>query len=154
MAPNLLPATVADPAASTRDRTMLAHQIDRVIQKFAPGLVPARTLHHRALAAVGEGRFSDAERLFESAAEAYRRDLCIEPLARLRVHQRLAQARSCGDSALEAERMLDIVRTLNRLDQLESLRQPFALRDARTVLSEWLADGPGETEAPRVDRAA
>ena len=127
---------------------MLAQQIDRVLHRLAPVYVPGSALHRRALLATAEGRFPRAELLFEAAAEEYRRDLRIEPLARLRVHQRLARARACGDPALEAERMLDIVRTLNRLDRLESMRAPFALVDARTVLSEWLGDGPDARHAP------
>ena len=34
--------------------------------------------------------------------------------------------------------MIEIVRRLNRLDQLERLEAPFELADARSVLAEWI----------------
>jgi hypothetical protein len=115
----------------------------RVLARLVPNLVPGRTLHRRALAAVAAGRFADAEQLFESAALGYRETLEVEALARLRVHQRMAGARAANDPVREAQDMLDIVRTLNRLDQLESFTPPHASLDARVVLSEWLANAPG-----------
>jgi hypothetical protein len=93
----------------------------------------------------------DAEQLFESAAVSYRRELSVEALARLRVHQLMARARATGDPAREAALMLEIVRTLNKLDALESLDPPFERVDARRVLSEWLAAAPvAATETPSV----
>jgi hypothetical protein len=127
---------------------MIASLLERVLHRFAPGLLPGQTLHRRGLQAASDGHYVDAERWFERAAAAYRRELHIEPLARLRVHQRLARARARRDAAGEAEHMLDIVRSLNRLDRLESLRAPYALMDARTVLSDWIADGPAAHAAP------
>ena len=54
---------------------MLAQQIDRVLNRLAPGYVPGSALHRRALAATAEGRYVDAEQLFEAAALEYRREL-------------------------------------------------------------------------------
>ncbi len=54
----------------------------------------------------------------------------------------MARARACGDPGREAAMMLDIVRGLSRLDRLESFEAPFALKDAREVFAEWLADSP------------
>jgi predicted metal-dependent hydrolase len=111
----------------------------RVVSRTAPGLVPGGTLHRRALAAAEARRWSEAEERFEAAAAAYRVSLDVEGLARLRVHQRMARARATHDPVREAEMMLEIVRGLNRLDRLESFRAPHEMRDARSVLSEWLA---------------
>ena len=127
---------------------MLDHFAIRVISRMAPRLLPGPALHRRALAASASGRYVDAEQWFEAAATAYRAELAVEPLARLRVHQLMSRARGGGDPRQEAEMMLDIVRGLNRLDRLESCSAPFALTDARTVLSEWLA-----TSAPTVSAA-
>ena len=133
---------------------MLRTALERVLIRFAPGLLPGATLHHQALDMAAAGRPELSEALFEAGALAYRRELRVEELARLRVHQSLVRARASGVPSEEAERMLEIVRSLNRLDQLESLRAPFALCDAREVLSEWLADGPGADGALPVERAA
>ncbi len=114
----------------------------RVLMPLVPRFLPGATLHRRALAAFAAGRVVDAEQWFEAAAAAYRRELSVEPLARLRVHQLMVRARACGDTAREAAMMLEIVRGLNKLDRLESLEPPDELRDARVVLAEWLADGP------------
>lgn len=132
---------------------MLRNAIDRVLIRFAPWLLPGSRLHLHALAAYESGRPADAEPLFQAAAAAYRRELNVEPLARLRVHQSLVRARASGSPGEEAERMLEIVRSLNRLDRLESLHAPFALSDARKVLSEWLSDSPADG-APPLERAA
>jgi hypothetical protein len=118
---------------------MLDHLALRMIARAVPVLVPGHRLHHEALAQATAGHAAEAERLFEAAAAAYRREWAVEPMARLRVHQRMVKARAGGDAVHEADAMLEIVRALNKLDQMESLEAPFALRDAREVLSEWLA---------------
>lgn len=126
----------------------------RVVSRTAPALLPGRVLHRAALSAAASGRQPEAERWFEAAVLAYRRSLDVEALARLRVHQRMARARATGDPVREAEMMLEIVRGVNRLDRLESFRAPHELRNARSVLSEWLADsGSGfdaDAEATRL----
>lgn len=119
----------------------------RVVSLAAPGLLPDRALHHAALRAAAAGRLAAAERCFESAAAGYRASLDVEGLARLRVHQRMARARAAGDAVREAEMMLEIVRGVNRLERLESFRPPHAMIDARTVLSEWLAESGAGFEA-------
>ncbi|MBI5168899.1 MAG: hypothetical protein HZA61_05400 [Candidatus Eisenbacteria bacterium] len=114
--------------------------IHRVISRFGPLFVPGRTLHRRALLLAAAGDAVGAEAAFAAAAASYRRTWNVGALARLRVHERMVQARLAGDPAREAEMLLGIVRGLNKLDQLESLEEPFELRDARAVLSDWLAD--------------
>ena len=126
---------------------MLDDIVIRVVSLTAPGLVPDRALHHAALRAAAAGREAEAERLFETAATAYRASLDVEGLARLRVHQRMARARATDDPVREAEMMLEIVRGVNRLERLESFRSPHAMTDARTVLSEWLAESGAGFEA-------
>lgn len=119
---------------------MLDDFVIRVVSRTAPVLLPGRVMHRAALAAAAAARFDEAEHLFESAVLAYRKSLEVEGLARLRVHQQMARARSLRDPVLEADRMLEIVRGLNRLDQLESFRAPHRMENARTVLSEWLSE--------------
>ena len=136
---------------------MLDNFANRVLA-LAPGLLPGEMLHRRALAATAAARYVDAERLFEAAAAAYRCELRMEPLARLRVHQLMARARS-GDRTQEAERLLEIVRGLNKLDQLESFAPPFELHDAREVLADWLgaaqvADAEGAEPGQELSAAA
>jgi hypothetical protein len=121
---------------------MLDILLTRACLRFAPTLLPGAALHRRALAAAAAGNVAEAEELFEAAAARYRRETVVEPLARLRVHQRMVRARAAGDPSSEAAMMLEIVRGLNRLDRLESLQSPHELRDARIVLAEWLAANP------------
>ncbi len=117
---------------------MLDSLTTQVLTVLVPALLPAPALHRRALAAAAVGRYADAEQCFEAAAAGYRRKLAVEPLARLRVHQSMVRARAEGDPMREAERMLEIVRGLNRLDRLEAFAAPHDLMDARIVLSSWL----------------
>jgi signal transduction histidine kinase len=133
---------------------MLRSALERVLLRYATAVLPGSTLHRRALAAFAAGRAAQAESWFEAAAGAYRRELSVEPLARLRVHQNLVRARASGVPGEEADRMLEIVRALNRLDRLESLHAPFELVDAREVLSEWLADGPPALAVRSLEPAA
>ena len=109
-------------------------------------LVSGETLHRHALELLAAGAHADAERWFEVAAWIYRRELCIEPLARLRVHQLMGRMGHPDSKPLadgpgrvpDPAGMLEIVRRLNRLDRLERLEAPFDLRDARLVLAEWI----------------
>jgi hypothetical protein len=140
--------------APTREALMLRTALERVLLRHAPGILPGGTLHRAALAAFAAGSPGAAEPLFEAAGLAYRRELRVESLARLRVHQALVRARATGDAGEEAERMLEIVRSLNRLDRLESLHAPFELRDAREVLSEWLSESPAPVDVAVLGRAA
>ena len=130
---------------------MLDTIVHRVLVRLASGLVPGGTLHRRALAASAAGRYVDAERLFEAAAAAYRFELRVEPLARLRVHQTMMRARATRDPVREAAMMIEIVRGLNKLDRLERFVAPHALVDAREVFADWLAGSPGSApcEPPR-----
>ena len=62
-----------------------------ILARLLPGFVPGRALHRRALAAYASGAHADAEQWFEAAVMRYRRELAVEPLARLRVHQLMAR---------------------------------------------------------------
>lgn len=133
---------------------MLDFALTRVLLRVLPGIVPGGSLHRRALAAVAAGRAADADHWFEAAADAYRRELAIEPLARLRVHQAMARARASADETGEGERLLEIVRGLNRLDALESFEPPHPLIDAREVLAAWVAADPVARARPVVANGA
>jgi hypothetical protein len=115
----------------------------RVVSRLLPVLASGRALHHQGLAAASAGGHADAERWFEAAASQYRRELSVEALARLRVHQLMVRARAQGGRGVESPAMIEIIRGLNRLDRLESLEAPFALGDARTVLAEWIERSEG-----------
>jgi len=105
-----------------------------------PSIASAGAFHHRALSAAARGDRAAAERWFALAIERYRRDLAVEALARLRVHELMVGARpGGGEPPTEAAGvMVEIVRRLNRLDQLETLDFPHGLADARSVLAGWV----------------
>ena len=107
--------------------------------RVLPAIASGHACHLRALAAAARGDRAAAERWFALAVERYRRDLSIEPLARLRVHELMVGAKpAAGEPGTEpSSLMVEIVRRLNRLDRLESLDFPHELADARTVLATW-----------------
>lgn len=127
---------------------MLSLPVFRVVSRWLPDQVSGRVLHRRALAAFACGQLAEAERWFEAAAHVYRRELAVEPLARLRVHQLMARARSGRRVDGEPATVAEIVRLLNRLDRLERLDAPFELADARSVLAQWLELDDREPATP------
>lgn len=129
---------------------MLPPLVLRTVSRLWPRVASGRACHLRALAAFAAGDVAGAERWFEGAATLYREELTVEPLARLRVHQLMARARAGRSGAGEATAMIEIVRRLNRLDQLERLQAPFELADARTVLTQWLEQADAEA-APELE---
>ncbi|HXS82701.1 MAG TPA: hypothetical protein VN896_08265 [Methylomirabilota bacterium] len=130
---------------------MLASLAD-LASRWLPALASGQACHRRALTAAARGDRAAAERWFGHAIARYRRDLAVEPLARLRVHELMLGARpGGGEPATDAAGlMVEIVRRLNRLDRLETLDFPHELADARSVLAAWV-----ETHAvPGTARAA
>ncbi len=117
---------------------MLPLRVYQAASRLHPRVNLGRLLHRRALALLAVGAPLNAEPWFEAAAGCYRRELAIEPLARLRVHQLMARSRTERGEAGEACAMIEIVRRLSRLDQLERLESPFELCDARVVLADWI----------------
>ena len=116
--------------------TLLADLASRCLPAIASGTA----CHHRALDAAARGDLRAAERWFALAIARYRRDLEVEPLARLRVHELMVGARpGGGEPAPDPTGVMgEIVRRLNRLDRLETLDFPHELADARTVLAGWV----------------
>jgi hypothetical protein len=102
-------------------------------------------LHLAGLHALWAGEHQTAERLFEGAARRYRRDLRVEPLARVRVHQLMARACAAGGSMSPLS--LEVDRALTRLDRIESPAPPFALVPAHALLASWLEDAGEAGEA-------
>ena len=98
-----------------------------------PALFTGRSLHHAALHASAAGAWGTAEGLFERAAAHYRMDLAVESLARLRIHQLVTRARAAGNSAREADLLLESAQRLARLDCIESFDPPFELIPARDL---------------------
>ncbi len=127
---------------------MLPLRVTRVVSRLLPDLASGRALHRRALAAAAAGAHAEAEQWFEVAATQYRRELAVEALARLRVHQLMVRARVSGHGGIDPAAMLEIIRRLNRLDQLESLEAPFELDDARAVLAAWIERSEGASAPP------
>ena len=118
---------------------MLAQLAD-LASRCLPGLATGEACHRRALSAAARGDRAAAERWFALAIAGYRRDLEVEPLARLRVHELMLGVRPGGGEPPTdaASVMVEIVRRLNRLDRLETLDFPHELADARTVLAGWV----------------
>lgn len=106
--------------------------------RLAPQWVPGATLHRRALAICAAGRPGAAEPLMEAAAAAYRRELAVEALARLRVHQAMAKLRARGGDPGESPLLFEVVHGVQRLERLERLEAPHEMDDARSVLAQWL----------------
>jgi len=124
--------------------------IPRLKENVRTALRGSTRLHRAALAAIHARNWERAEELFEAAAERYRRELEVEALARLRVHQMMARVLAGCDPGSESQRCLEVERRLCRLDRIESLQPPFALIDARSVLASWIR--PGLALHPRDER--
>ncbi len=107
-----------------------------------PGVFPGAALHQAALYAMSAGAYGVAETLFELAAGRYRRQIAVEPLARLRVHQLIARVRSQAEPGRHDELMLEVERRLYRLRRIESLVPPFEMIDARQLLAAWNRSAP------------
>ena len=97
--------------------------------------------HRRALECAAAGRPDLGLAWAQHALAAYRREMAIEPIARLRVHELMMRVRQDGTESGESSELLEIVQRLNRLDRLESLAAPHELRDAREVLAQWIEYG-------------
>lgn len=108
----------------------------------------AEKLHRLALRALHDCRWHEAEVLFEAAARRCRRDLDVERLARVRVHQLMAQVLSGTWPGRDAEHCIEVEQRLTQLDYIESLKPPFALVEARTLLANWLGDVPSQEDEP------
>jgi len=125
---------------------MLPLLVSDLASRYLPAIASGAAFHRRALDAAARGDLVAARRWFDLASERYRRELLLEPLARLRVHQLMllpgAAAGGTGlDDVLGASGdgvMVEIVRRLNRLDRLEALDSPHELADARSVLAGWI----------------
>ncbi len=98
-------------------------------------------LHRWGLEAFDAGRFDTASLMFEAAVRRYRHELAVEPIARLRVHQLMAQVLSGAEPAAQPERCLEVERRLCQLDQIESIAAPHHLVDAHSLLGTWLDAG-------------
>ncbi len=105
----------------------------------------AATLHRAALEASAAGDRRGAALLLARAARAYRKELRVEALARLRVHERMMHWRESCDEALAVE----IERRLARLDLIESLDPPFRVMPAHEVMGAWRGDPSMMAGAPR-----
>jgi hypothetical protein len=113
-------------------------------------VLPGARLHRLGLESLAADDPRLAERLFERAAHAYRRELSIEPLARLRVHQRVARIRLARDPDAERELVLAIERGMSQLERIEEFVPPFRLVRAHTLLARWVQSARGAHARPTV----
>jgi hypothetical protein len=114
---------------------------------FVPGLFPGAVLHHAALWVAASGARDLACRLFEAAAGRYRRELRIEPLVRLRIHQRMLGMFDAEPG--DPDPALEVERGLLSLTQIESPRAPFPLVDSRSLVGTWPSLVRARAAAPR-----
>jgi hypothetical protein len=112
---------------------MLVSDLVLNLLERVPVLLDGRTLHRAGLRALAAGDPARARRMFACAALRYRRELRVEALARVRVHQLIAAARAGGDP----EDALEVEWRLRRLDTIEALDAPHARIDARRLMAAW-----------------
>lgn len=99
-----------------------------------PWMFTASSLHRAGLWALEARAFETSDVLLEEAALRYRKDLRVEALARVRVHQRMAQAGATRDVDERARLEAEIAHGLHMLDWIESPAAPHAPVDARMLL--------------------
>lgn len=87
-----------------------------------------------------DGHPAVALRLLELAAAGYRRELQVESLARLRVHERMCWA-IASPELHGAKTDAEIAGRLSRLEWIEDVEPPFEPVEAGVLLSRWLARG-------------
>lgn len=116
------------------------------------------SLHRAALGALHRGEWRLALRLFDAGGRAYRRELAVEPLARLRVHELIARVRSRPHPEREIDLCLEVERRLGLLGEIEALEPPFERVPARALLATWLvgvaSSAPRGVEAGETVHAA
>lgn len=123
--------------------TLFRHVAPLVPTRFP---LPGTALHRAGLAALARGDAAGALRLLDRAARRYRRELAVEALAHLRVHELMARAVQADDGG-SAELQVEVARRLARLDEIEDIAPPFALVDAGVLLARWLrGNGAGTGE--------
>lgn len=109
-------------------------------------------IHRTGLEAFHREDYALALEIFEQAGLAYRREVEVQSLARLRVHEMMARVRKGRPNAAPGTLPLDVrgsliletERRLARLHTIESLAPPFTVVDARELLATWYA----EAESP------
>uniref|UniRef100_A0A832I388 Tetratricopeptide repeat protein n=1 Tax=Eiseniibacteriota bacterium TaxID=2212470 RepID=A0A832I388_UNCEI len=114
-----------------------------LLARFLPALAGGPGLHRAALIAASRGRWGEADRLFERAAAAYRRDLRVEALACLRAHQLMAGLRCGARCDADGALALEVERRLARLGRIASPEPPFETVEARQLLARWSAAASG-----------
>lgn len=97
------------------------------------GLWRGRALHRAGLWAHAAGCPRAALRLLDAAADRYRAEGMVEPLARLRVHELMIRAASVAGGAEAPGLEMEIERRLLTLETIEVLAPPFALVSAPTL---------------------
>jgi len=99
--------------------------------------LPGAALHRAGLHALAGGDAASALRLLDRAALRYRRELAVEPLARVRVHELMARAAAAADGG-PAELQVEVARRLARLDLIEDIEPPFGTIESGLLLARWL----------------
>ncbi len=107
-------------------------------------VLPGRLVHQAALRAQHARRFRLADRLYDAAAQGYRREVEVQPLARLRAHQLMARVRALAPPHREPALCVEVERRLSRLGMIESPEPPYALVPAGSLLGHWLEPSPAD----------
>jgi len=127
----------------------MTSRLSRWLLAHAGWFARGSTLHRAALAAAHAGHARQASVLLERAARAYRRDLEVAALARLRVHESILEARrTTPESNGDPESDADVDRRLARLSEIESLEPPFQCVPAVDLIASWRAGAGAEPHLP------
>lgn len=106
------------------------HDIISRLACLTRGLWRGRALHRAGLWAQAAGRPRAALRLLDAAADRYRAEGMVEPLARLRVHELLIRCGASRERVEAPELEMEIERRLLTLETIEALAPPFGLVSA------------------------
>jgi hypothetical protein len=111
-----------------------------LIRRLMENAVSGDTVYLKGLKDAHKGEHKRAMKLFEEAAQRFRKEESVEKLARLRAHQLMVKYKTEA-SATEKQRILEeVVLRLSKLAEIESPLPPFAPVDSREVLRNWMED--------------
>ena len=127
---------------------LLASPRVRALARRCPWAFTGEQLHRAGLHAFATGDHETAVPLFEHAALRYRRELCTEALARVRVHQLMSRA--CAAGGRVSLLSLEVDRALARLERIEAPLPPFPLVPGHVLLASWLSGTASDEDAERL----
>lgn len=108
----------------------------RLMEKIRSG----DRVYMKGLKEARAGDVARAIKLLEEAAQRYRKEECVERLARLRAHQLMVKYQIQRSPTEKQKIVEEVVLRLSKLREIESPDPPFALLDAREVLRNWMEE--------------